>query len=1075
MNLKKFGIILTIWTILSSSAMAQLGIPKINGKKSEKIYEDAITLQNIKIDVDIVGNIATTTFDMIFKNSSWRTLEGEFDFALEEGQTVSRYALDINGKLREGVIVDKEKGRTTFESKVRENIDPGLLEMTAGNNFRTRIYPFNENSPRHIVVACEQELTISNGKRYYRLPINTKTTVEKFDLEINVYNETNEPIVGKESLDGIQFKQSKGNYIASFSRENYDLSKGLFLEIPTYKKATVYTENIGEENYFYLYSAMTPKSIKREKPKNIAVIYDVSNSSENRNLKKDLDLLDAYIKHCGITNIHLITFSNEKHIDKQCSINEIKKEIHQNKFDGATKLDCLNFSEIKEDEILLYTDGLSNFGKDIMNLPQKPIYIINSSAFADHSQLKSIAQKTGGAYINICNMTQDEAFNALSNKQYKFIRAQYDNNISEVYPSIPTAVTESFSVSGLMKAKDADITLYFGFGDKITDTIKCHVSAVESTNNIRRMWAQKKLAELDINYEKNEKTITELSKKYGIVTRNTSLIVLESVNDYIKYKITPPDELKEEYDNILKQRKEERRNRNNKHLEEYYLGDILYEHNEFKEWWITSDLTDEELMKYEEKEERKQKKIENRENKKLEKERKSRKKKLEKAKKRNIKKSEKEAKKELTRTDFEGLRNEIKNSVKRNATRIIRGVVKEINDPLPFANIIIKGTTVGTNTDMDGQYELEVSEGDILEFSYPGYEKQTRKITPRTGSILNVTLSEELLEELVVTGYGCGTPIRTKVVEVESNSIATPSVELQEWNPDIDYITHLKTTDKAKLYETYLDMKHKYHDYAPFYIDVAGYFYRENLKKEAIRIVSNLVEMKLDDAEVARSCANKLAEFKCFDMAAVIFEDVIKMRGEEPQSYRDLALVYWDMGKYQEAADLLYEVASNHWDPRFDNIQQIAIHELNALIAISPKKIKTSKYDKRLLGKYPMDIRITLSWNTNDSDMDLWVIDPQEEKCYYSNRETEIGGRMSNDFREGYGPEEFCLKKAIEGEYKIQVNYYGTDSQKMLQPVVVQATIYTNFGRKNQEKQVLTLQLGEKKDVYTVGTITFKK
>ena len=45
----------------------------------------------------------------------------------------------------------------------------------------------------------------------------------------------------------------------------------------------------------------------------------------------------------------------------------------------------------------------------------------------------------------------------------------------------------------------------------------------------------------------------------------------------------------------------------------------------------------------------------------------------------------------------------------------------------------------------------------------------------------------------------------------------------------------------------------------------------------------------------------------------------------------------------------------------------------------------------------------------------------------------------------------------------------------MLQPVVVQATIYTNFGRKNQEKQVLTLQLGKEEEVYTVGTITFKK
>jgi TonB-linked SusC/RagA family outer membrane protein len=88
------------------------------------------------------------------------------------------------------------------------------------------------------------------------------------------------------------------------------------------------------------------------------------------------------------------------------------------------------------------------------------------------------------------------------------------------------------------------------------------------------------------------------------------------------------------------------------------------------------------------------------------------------------------------------------------ADRTIKGVVKDAKEPLPFANVVIKGTTIGTNTDMDGNYEIEVPEGAILEFSYSGYETQTRKITAKTAGTLNVTLSEEMLEELVVTGYG---------------------------------------------------------------------------------------------------------------------------------------------------------------------------------------------------------------------------------------------------------------------------------------------------------------------------------
>lgn len=110
--------------------------------------------------------------------------------------------------------------------------------------------------------------------------------------------------------------------------------------------------------------------------------------------------------------------------------------------------------------------------------------------------------------------------------------------------------------------------------------------------------------------------------------------------------------------------------------------------------------------------------------------------------------------------------NEDASAIYGNNVRI-KGVVRDAKEPLPFANVVVKGTTNETNTDMDGNYEIVVPLGAVLEFSYAGYETQTRKITNKTSSILNVTLNEEMLDEIVVTGYG----IQKNVVKRVATSV----------------------------------------------------------------------------------------------------------------------------------------------------------------------------------------------------------------------------------------------------------------------------------------------------------------
>jgi uncharacterized protein YfaP (DUF2135 family) len=123
----------------------------------------------------------------------------------------------------------------------------------------------------------------------------------------------------------------------------------------------------------------------------------------------------------------------------------------------------------------------------------------------------------------------------------------------------------------------------------------------------------------------------------------------------------------------------------------------------------------------------------------------------------------------------------------------------------------------------------------------------------------------------------------------------------------------------------------------------------------------------------------------------------------------------------------------------------------------------------------PLDIRVVLTWDTDNCDMDLWVTDPEGEKCLYSHSLTYTGGLMSNDFTQGYGPEEFLIRKAITGDYTVEVDYYGTQSQDMLAPVTLHLSFYTNYGKPDQKKQETSLRLDGAKDVVMVGKFGFRR
>ncbi len=104
----------------------------------------------------------------MFKNHQPRQLEGTYRFMLPAGAAIARLAMDVNGQMMEGEIVEREKARNIYESIVRARKDPALLEWDGGNRFTTRIFPIPARGTKTVVLAYEQLLPQDDAKVRYR-------------------------------------------------------------------------------------------------------------------------------------------------------------------------------------------------------------------------------------------------------------------------------------------------------------------------------------------------------------------------------------------------------------------------------------------------------------------------------------------------------------------------------------------------------------------------------------------------------------------------------------------------------------------------------------------------------------------------------------------------------------------------------------------------------------------------------------------------------------------------------------------------------------------------------------------
>lgn len=1057
------GLILFFFTLQAKAQENNNVISPILRITKEPGQANEIRLENLKVKVDVVGNLSTTTFEMHFFNPNSRVMEGELVFPLSDGATISRFAMDVNGKIREGVPVEKNKGQKVFESIERRQVDPGLIELVEGNTFKTRVYPIPANGYKTIIIAYDEELQVKEERSLYSLPLYFNKEVKGFSLSVEVFKQKITPVLIDNRFENFDFNSWEENYKAVATYENILLNHQLKFAVPKTKNTIgVYTEKglRTDDTYFYVVTGLEDLRRPKRVPNLISVFWDVSSSSEKRKLNEEIELLEGYLRKMKDGNVELFLFSNTLEKIGEFSIqngvsDKLSGLLRKLDYDGGTQLGAIDFNGAKGKEILLFSDGMGTFGDNNLQKCTKPLIAVNSCPKADHSVLNYLAISTGGTYINLQKLNTDEALVEMTNESLRLMSIKHENSVSEVFPSVSVKASKNFSCAGKLNGNNGLITINLGYGTELVHQLQVEIPAngLESNGMLEKIWAGKKLWELNLLYERNKDLIREIGKKYSIVTKNTSLIVLETIEDYVEFKIEPPKELLPEYLKLISKQEKELENSEKNAIDrvvEMYKAKIDWWKREIKpvkpgamlEGAVNSNLY-----------------------------------------------------RETSAIEVREYINEIKQ---------VSGIVYDENWlPLPGVSIMLKGTNQGVLTDVEGRFIITVPENAILQYMYIGFRTVEQDVSGIITTEIGLPLDDVSLDEVIVTGYGVTRQNRlarrerpavvaeellmVEDVEMEdvaflsdasytkesNNSPSEGAIFLKPWTPDAAYLKELEKYNKADIYEQYLKLKKKYQDVPSFYTDVSNLLFTEGLHEEAVRVVSNLAEIQLSSHELLRVLAHKLEQMKEYKASIEIYKKVLEIRKEEPQSYRDLALVMVKNEQYQEATDILWEAIKKSWDGRFPGIEAIMVTEMNGVIVQGGKKVKTSHIDERLLENLPVDIRVVLNWDADNTDMDLWVTDPRNEKCFYSHKETLIGGLMSNDFTQGYGPEEFLLKKAIKGKYKIEANYYGSSQQKISGPVTIYLQLYLHYGKPNQDLKEIILRLSDNKEIVEIGEFEF--
>lgn len=562
--------------------------------------EYPLPLRQLTLDVVVEDQVARVALDQTFHNPHPRVLEGLYKFAIPPDAALQRLAMYVDGKLTESAVVERMQARRIYEELVYRRIDPALLEYAGTGRLNLRVYPLFAQQDKRLVLAYTQSLPKLYDAWTLAIPLpEVDGPVGEVVVSARIKGcascELSSP------SHAIEVERSGEDAIVKYRRASEKIGDSFVVHVRDARaNTTVATFADAKDRYLLVRAPVELGSAPREyRPRTWVILDDVSASRSPLELKAQADLVDAFLRELDEQDrVALVAFDVEAReklpptrvidVDRRAVRQLLKHEGGVGATDFQVALDAalkLLADTPPDDARIVYigdgviTSGPRQLDKLRARIAGKAQFIgVGVGDGPDTQTLDALAAATGG-YSTTIDLSDDLRWRA-----FDLIAALHTSRVTGVTARLVDAAGNLVPATAYLRsAQLADgeqlqlVAKLAGDGTPVavelagtragaTWTQKIALaSPTDGAGYLPRLWAQQHIAarllakhepvivppctdarttacpsETELRAQRDEeirKEVVALGKQYFLLSRHTSLLVLENDAMYAKYGV----------------------------------------------------------------------------------------------------------------------------------------------------------------------------------------------------------------------------------------------------------------------------------------------------------------------------------------------------------------------------------------------------------------------------------------------------------------------------------------------------------------------------------------------------------
>ena len=488
---------------------------------------------------DLDGPFAKKSIELTLRNPHNRPLEATVHLPLAGNERLQGYALDVDGQLRDAVPVERVKARTVFEETVRRDVDPALAQKSsAGNTYQIRVFPIPPRGERRLRIDVASLANRSTCGWQHVLETGSNARDDKLVASLNA---TTRPQKMNDAPP-LNWVEQAGRFSTAIPVPERGTQHKVCLRAPIGNASFGMRFDDGMQMDWLEIPVVAPSGLSQAPlPRQLEIVWDASLSTAGADRRKAIELIEQLLtgreSSVTLTVLRHDISRSQWQIAGASDVKRLLAKLSDEPADGATNL--ANWTPAAEAEsVVIFSDLISTLPQ--ANLPQidKPVYVVGQGS--GQPALARWLVRNGGKVLDLDRLSTEAALIKLRQPPIaQAVLGPLEQNWHVGEDSEGSQFLRACHIANAPAAIPV-LSVRHARPDASTE-LRRHKAIVARAAPQAAFWCATWWAEeLEVQAERHRSQLAVLGERFGIVNAETSLLVLERENDYVRHGILPP-------------------------------------------------------------------------------------------------------------------------------------------------------------------------------------------------------------------------------------------------------------------------------------------------------------------------------------------------------------------------------------------------------------------------------------------------------------------------------------------------------------------------------------------------------